>query len=1166
MGHSALEAFLDCGVLRPLLLGLALSCLFQQSVQAQPYLTHSHAIEEGLVQSQATAIHQDKDGYLWVGTQGGISRFDGLYFKNYTIDEGLLSNHIFALAEDSTGRLWAGTSQGINILDSDTLVALTTKEGLLDDHINDLLMTPDKSIWIASRSGLSRFDGTSFKHLTEADGLINKNVTSIAATQESHLWIGMNNGLCYYDTVSVSCYTVDQGLPAGSVNDILVDRNRRIWVATNTGIAQYAASTDRFITLAGVSIQSATALLEDNTGGIWTGNRGGLTRLDTNGTVTHKWRDGNWITQTLYEDREGNIWAGTSGSGILQFKQTAFSHMNPILGLQEDATLSLYEDSMERLWVGTKMAGIYMVDGANITQYNTNDNPLLNHVRSINEDQNGHYWFGSLGGVTHFDGQAYRNYTMADGLAGSYIYTVKPAKNGTVWIGSNGGLNQLRNGQISTIPLSPEQANQTVYTIYENNDGTHWIGSTLGLSIYDQNGITNIDALSNKSISSIQKNSEDNFWLGTLGHGVLLFDPQTEQIVDTLNVASGLNSNLVYFIQFDKQGDLWVGTSMGVNRVNMATYRIVGKKSIRSFNRQDGIVGMETNMNTSVLDQQGRLWFGTIDGLMQYDAATRPVNSIPPIVHLDDVRLFLESTDLTIYGGSKRQKLNKASLTLPHDQNHLTFDFKALSLTTPEQVHYQYRMHGFDADWSPESKSRSATYANLSPGTYSFEVRARNGDGVWSATSQIISFRVLAPFWQTSWFILLAIGSAILGIVGIIQIRTRGLEKKQQQLEAMVRARTQALEHTHQQLLEAREEALAAARAKSAFMSTMTHELRTPMNGILGMTQVLGTTDLDHEQLECMQSILNCSTEMVSLIENMLTFADLAAGKRNIQMKPFHLENLLQDSINTLSSQICAKDLEIRYFISPSLPERIEGDREHLRQILQHLLSNAVKFTESGIIYIEVLLHRPSPSTQPQQHQQLLISVQDTGIGMEQDELKRVFEPFSQADMSLTRRYSGVGIGLALAQQLTALLGGKLMAESWPGIGSTFSFTLPAPNLHQHTGQSSNDPLFTKRVLIATSSQQERRRLSLLCRSLGMRTGSIEPASDHAVLASTGADIIITDNLDYLVDAASYEVAIMWICEDNGMSLDHAYMLPCTPCREQIKEGMLEVFSGEKTE
>lgn len=1168
MGQPVAEANPYCGAVHTVVLCLALSCLVLQSARAQPYLTKTYAIEAGLVQSQATAIQQDRDGYLWIATQGGISRFDGLFFKNYTIDDGLLSNLVFTIAQDSTGRLWAGTSHGINILDGDTLLTLTTKDGLLDNHINDILIASDKSIWIASRSGLSKYDGTSFTHLTPEDGLISANITTLAITSDGHLWFGTNYGLCQYDTVSVSCYTPEQGLPAGTVNDVMVDQIGRIWAATNTGLAQYAAATDRFITLAGVSMQSAMSLLEDKKGGIWIGHRQGVTRLDANGVVTHNWRDGNWITRALHEDREGNVWAGTSGYGILQFKQTAFSHMNPILGLEEDAPLSLYEDSLERLWVGTKMTGLYMIDGSTIRQFNTNDNPLLNHVRSIKEDLNGHLWIGSIGGITHFDGHAYKNYTMADGIAGSYIYSVEPAKDGTIWIGSTGGLNQLHDGQISTLELSPDQTNQTVYTIYENSDGKLWIGSTLGLNTYDQYGIKPVDALANKPVSSIQKDDKGNLWLGTLGHGVLLFNPLNGTIIDTLNIATGLNSNLVYFVKFDKQGDLWVGTSMGVNRVNMATYWLVGKKSIRSFNRQDGIVGVETNMNSAALDQQGRLWFGTIDGLMQYDAATRPVNNIPPIVHLDGVRLFLEPTDLTAFRGSHTNTLDKASLTLPYDQNHLTFDFKALSLTAPEQVHYQYRMHGFDNDWSPETKSRSATYANLSPGAYTFEVRARNGDGTWSTTSQMMLLKVLAPFWQTSWFILLAIGSAILGIVAIIQIRTRGFEKKQAMLEGMVRARTQALEHTHQQLLEAREEALAAARAKSAFMSTMTHELRTPMNGILGMTQILGSTDLDHEQYECMQSVLECSTEMVSLIENMLTFADLAAGKRHIQVKPYHLESLLQESINNLSPQICAKDMEIRYFISPSLPDEIEGDREHLRQILQHLLSNAVKFTESGIVYIEVLVHRPSPAAQPQQHQQLLISVHDTGIGMEKDELKRVFEPFSQADMSLTRRYSGVGIGLALAQQLTSLLGGKLSAESWSGIGSSFSLTLPTPNLklQTNTGLLTYDPLLTKRVLIATSSQQERRRLSLLCRSLGMRSGSIKPASDNAVLASSGADIIMTDNIDYLVDAASYEIAIIWIRVDDGMGLDHAYTLPHNPCREQIRDVMLEVFSGEKTE
>ena len=288
----------------------------------------------------------------------------------------------------------------------------------------------------------------------------------------------------------------------------------------------------------------------------------------------------------------------------------------------------------------------------------------------------------------------------------------------------------------------------------------------------------------------------------------------------------------------------------------------------------------------------------------------------------------------------------------------------------------------------------------------------------------------------------------------------------------MVHDRTQELETTHQELLVAREDALQAARTRSAFLSTMTHELRTPMNGIMGMAQLLTFTELDEEQSDFSLTILENSTAMLDMIENMLTFADLAAGKRVLKEEVFEITKLLQDVLNAIEPQLLRKSLETYTSIPPALPAQIKADREHIRQVVMHLLSNAVKFTEKGLIYLDFDM-RAKRIEEAVVHE-LVISIHDTGIGIEQVKLNKIFDSFTQIDMSTTRSFEGTGIGLTLARQLSILLGGSIRAESKPGVGSSFYFSLPIRAVHQGetTADSEESLLAGKKVMIILQSEE----------------------------------------------------------------------------------------------
>ncbi|MFK7845607.1 MAG: two-component regulator propeller domain-containing protein [Rhodothermales bacterium] len=1118
---------------------------------AQPYLTRGYAIEDGLIQSQAVALHQDKDGYLWIGTHGGISRFDGLNFNSYTIDDGLISNRTQALQEDRSGQLWAGSTNGITIFGPNGFEYLTTKEGLIDNNINDLLLASDGNMWIATQSGVSTYDGKKFRHYTTHDGLVSSVITSIEEAQNGDIWVTTSQGVCALKKDQFTCHTTEDGLPHPFVTDMLIDSRRRTWASTQLGTALLSVDgLSEFIPRNDLPVESTNALLEDSQGAIWIGTREGVVRLDSTGRQTHSWLGGNWIATTLFEDNERNIWAGTLGRGVIKFQQTAFSHMNPELDFPKDVYLGVFEDSQYRIWAGAMTNGLYRLGLDGVKHFDTEAYPLTRHIRSIAEDNNGTLWFGSGYGVSRYDGKDFKTYTTQEGLSNDYVYSIMPDHQNQIWVGTINGLNVLKGDSVDVIDLDIGKNQQTVFALYEDINQRVWIGTAQGLMYYEDNQLTKIEALAGRPISSILKDPAGDLWLGTLGYGVYRLNTSAGAIVDTLNTSHGLNAGTVYFTKFDGLGDLWIGTSKGVNQLDAEAYRMEGVKQIRSFGKEDGIVGMETNTNAATLDHQGRLWFGTIDAVINYDASSRPVNETAPPVEVTGVRLFLEPTDLETYTETD-QPSQQATVVFPHQENHLTFDFVGLSYTTPELVTYQYRLAGFDEDWQKGTTSRFVTYANLAPGKYTFEVSAINSDGLLSAKPASLAFTVSPPFWQTPWFISLSILSLILGIAGLIQLRTNTLQKRGQKLEEKVAQRTEDLKNTHADLLEAREEALQAAKSKSTFISSMTHELRTPMNGIMGMAQVLTVTNMDEEQEDCAQTIIECSTMMMEIIENLLSFADLAAGKRTVSTERFSLTDLLNETVSAIRAQSNTKQLETRYFLAPAVPREIVSDREHTRQILHHLLSNAVKFTQSGMVFIEVKLEQGTKKSN------LIFSVHDTGIGMEEHQLKRVFDAFSQADMSMSRQFQGTGIGLALVQQITSLLDGKLSAKSWPGIGSSFHFSLPLGPNQIPALIPENNPytLNGKCIMIVVEDEREQRRLALMCTSIGMSVvRNTQKAAD--------VDIIIADPVNVSKTVRYPKAALVLLHESDSTKSAGTILAPEAP-GEEI-ERVLQVIASEK--
>jgi signal transduction histidine kinase/CheY-like chemotaxis protein len=349
----------------------------------------------------------------------------------------------------------------------------------------------------------------------------------------------------------------------------------------------------------------------------------------------------------------------------------------------------------------------------------------------------------------------------------------------------------------------------------------------------------------------------------------------------------------------------------------------------------------------------------------------------------------------------------------------------------PERNEYAYFMEGFEKEWNYVGNRNFATYTNLPPGKYTFRVKGSNSDGVWNEEGTSLIITITPPFFQTNWFRFIATIAVLLALYSVYKIRTASIQKRTKELEEKVEGRTK-------ELVAARKDALAASQAKSEFLANMSHEIRTPMNGIYGMTELALKTKLTSEQREFMEAVIASAEALMNIINDILDFSKIEARKIEIEAIDFNLRDSVHNIISPLAIQASIKNLEIAYHISQNIPDKLTSDPGRLRQILTNLIGNSIKFTDSGEVAIFL-----EEEQRTEKRVFIHFAIKDTGIGIPKEKQKTMFESFVQADTSITREYGGTGLGLTISAKLVELMGGKIWAESTPGKGSAFHFTLP---------------------------------------------------------------------------------------------------------------------------
>lgn len=1022
---------------------------------------------DGLPQNSVQAIAQTPDGYVWIGTQDGLARFDGVAFTSFnrTNTPALKENYVYSLHVDRTGALWIGTSGGgVARMKDGAFTSFTTADGLTDDTVLAIREDDAGNLWLGTGRGVTVLRDGRFQAFAADAALARQRVMAVLPTRAGGIWFGTHShGLGRWHDGRFTRLTTREGLSHDVVWSLYEDRAGVIWIGTMGG-GLNRLERGRLSVLAqadGLPGDSVLGTLEDRDGNLWIATDGhGLVR-HAGGRLTALTRAHGLSNDTVWpllEGDDGILWVGTF-NGLSQLRETPFVPVGRAEGLPDEIVLTVAEDRGGDVWMGTNTRGLVRLRDGRVRSYSKADGLLHDSVRSVYPDRRGNLWIGTMAGLNRFTAGRFRSFTARDGLSSEKIMALYEDGDGVLWIGTaGGGLNRLADGRLTALTTNDGLADNRVLAITDRRAGGLWLATDgSGLSLYHEGRFTNYttrDGLGHDHLEALHEDADGTLWIGTSGGGLSRF---RDGRFTTVTTRHGLPDDVAHQILEDGEGRLWVSSNRGVYRVDKRELAEVaeGRRAAVHplvFGVDDGMRSSECNGASQPAGWRGadgRLWFPTLDGAVSVDPARLPGPMPAP-------RVLIEA--VTVDG----RAVTEADAVLPPGSGALEFAYTALDYHRPAQLRFRYRLEGFDRDWVEAGARRTAYFTNIPPGRYRFRVSAARAGGPWSESGAEAAFRLQPRLYQTPWFR----ASALLGLAGLIAVivsgRWRRLAERARQLAALVqqreraeaevrhlnaaledrvRERTRELESANRGLGAAVEATEAAKRAERVFLATMSHEIRTPLIGVLGMVEVLGRSELSSEQRRQLYIVHQSGRSLLRIIGDVLDFSKIEAGKMEVAAATVSLSERVSRIIGNFSAAAESKRLLLASDIDAAVAPAHVVDGSLLGQILANWVGNAVKFTEKGSVTVRVRVAEPTtPGAQT-----LVISVSDTGIGIAPDQLARLFEPFTQADIGTTRRYGGTGLGLAITLRLAKLIGGTVHADSTPGRGTTMSLRITLP-------------------------------------------------------------------------------------------------------------------------
>ncbi|MCU0285813.1 MAG: helix-turn-helix domain-containing protein [Acidobacteria bacterium] len=749
------------------------SLLFLLPYLSAAYTFETWTAEEGLPQNSILCLLQDKTGYLWFGTQSGLVRFDGVYFRVYNRwnTPALKEDKITAIYEDGSGFLWIGTDSGLCRMKNNEWTSFTTKEGLTHNAIHVFYEDQEGNLLIGTANGLNRLvrGKDKFESLTAETGadFWGNTINAITRSANATIWIGThNNGLYFLKNGKYQSYKPSGEAIDGSIMTLSEAPSGGLWLGTQNGLLLLENNKIRRPAPPNhpLSYNAIRALFLDKSGITWIGTEGeGIFQFKNNNfsTVTCSPELSNDYIYAFLEDRETNIWVGTFTGGLTRLNPTRVTTVIPGSTLSQNLVRVLMEDKNQCLWVGLDRKGLLKIKDNKII----GDILPIPGITALYQDNDNKLWVGTRqNGLMRYrqDNMQVRPdiYTTQEGLSCSEITAIRGDKEGNTWIGTTNGLNKFEKGKFTVYALAKNKNYPYIKTIEikENNSSSTivWLGTTQGLLRLNGDHLEEVIIPSDErkflaaDIQCLYADNRDNLWIGTNGSGLGKLSKDRLYVYDT---NSGLTNNYIFSILEDKQNNLWMSSYKGVFRVAIEQIENLSQKKIQSLtplylDEKDGMPGSECVKDghpPACKTASGKLFFPTVKGAVAIDPDLIKLNkNVPPVI-IEEVLI------------NNKHITNRVNPVFPPGKNIMEFYFTALSFTSPGKVKLQYKMEGFDPRWidvAPRQK-RAALYVNLEPGNYRFLVTASNSDGLWNEKGAAFAFKIRYPFYKQPFFYLL---------------------------------------------------------------------------------------------------------------------------------------------------------------------------------------------------------------------------------------------------------------------------------------------------------------------------------------------------------------------------------------------------------------------------
>lgn len=1013
------------------------------------YFTHING-ENGLSQSHVKSILQDSRGFLWFGTQNGLNRYDGTSMKVlhcHDAKAGKSNSVISALFEHPDGQLWVGTDNGIYLYDFNkenfTFFDAQTQDGhrIEEQWIEDIVCDTHQNIWvIAPNLGVYRYDERKKElhhYILQKTADKSKDFPQcILIDRDGKIWIGTNDaGIYLYDAARdsfIQCLDKEgNNALKGEFIFTLCDDSEQIWVGSYEGrLMTFDKSTHR------VSVVNAPDVhykiiryitrFEDD---IWVGTQNGIYVInEQRQTTTHipsnprsPYGLSDHIVDKIYKDREGGIWIGTNfgGANYLPNQSIVFEKYLPdgqpgsIGGLRIS---ELGEDGNGTIWIGTQDAGAYQFH-PDTHRFTPVPSPATRqNVLSLfaDKDQVGiGYFKGGIDLITNGKAQSYSAAQLA--LNEGSVYAITKDRKGNIWLGD--GWSIFRSSDKGkSFHRMPQFGYAYMQDIFEDSKGLIWV-ATMGEGVFCYNRETDeiknykhkaTDSLSisTNQITGISEDSNGHLWFSTDRGGVNCYLREDGHFI-SYSTEDGLPDNVTYRVIEDKNKDLWFGTNKGLVRFNPST------KAIRTFTRTDGLPDNQFCYKSALQGSDGKLYFGTINGLTAFNPYAITPNGFVPPVYITKLSIYNKEMKVDADDSPLKQSMIQTkNITLDYDQSNISFDFVALSFTSPEANQYAYKMEGIDKDWTYTADAHSASYAKLPPGNYIFRVRGSNNDGVWNEREASIAISILPPWWQTWWaYLLYALLTISLAYIWFRRYTYKKEREAKEQQKLFEVAKEKELYH-----------------AKVNFFTEITHEIRTPLTLINGPLESLCEMDIKDTSIKKNLNVMQQNTRrLLTLINQLLDFRKVNSNKYLLNFTRVPINELIEETAGRFEPLINREQKQITLSL-PDEPVMAAVDKDSLTKIVSNLINNAVKYSEKTIL---VTLQKEATA--------FVLRVDNDGEIIPPQHRFKIFEPFYRVH---NERENSSGIGLPLVKSLVEMHHGEITYTEQQGLNS-FSIVLP---------------------------------------------------------------------------------------------------------------------------